>query len=173
MENIEIRKITIKDIDQLLKIGKQTFIETYSSDNTEKNMKKYMEEGFSTKKMKTELTDKNAEFYFAEFEGNVIGYLKLNVRLSQTVQVNENALEVERIYVLKDFHRKKIGQLLIEKAIEVSEQRKVDFIWVGVWEKNPRAIQFYEKNGFVEFDKHKFNLGDDEQIDIMMKMKLN
>jgi ribosomal protein S18 acetylase RimI-like enzyme len=42
-------------------------------------------------------------------------------------------------------------------------------VWLGVWEKNLRAISFYEKNGFIAFDQHIFQLGDDRQTDIMMK----
>ena len=59
--------------------------------------------------------------------------------------------------------------MLYEKAMQVAEDKKVDYVWLGVWEENPRAIRFYQKNGFVEFDKHIFRLGDDEQTDIMMK----
>jgi len=53
--------------------------------------------------------------------------------------------------------------------MQVAHQNEVDYVWLGVWEENPRAIRFYQKNGFVEFDKHIFKLGDDKQIDIMMK----
>jgi diamine N-acetyltransferase len=120
----------------------------------------------------TELTNKNSEFYFAEFEGQVIGYLKLNFGPSQTELKDEGALEIERIYVLKEFQGKKIGQLLYEKSIEIAKQQGVDYVWLGVWEENPRAINFYKKNGFMEFDKHTFKLGNDEQTDIMMKLHL-
>lgn len=172
MGNIVIRKATLKDIDQLQEIGKQTFAETFSSDNSEENMKEYLESRFSTEKLKAELKDENSEFYFAEFDEKVIGYLKLNFGHSQTEIKDNNALEIERIYVLKEYHGKKVGQVLYDKAIEISKQKKVDYIWLGVWEKNPRAIRFYEKNGFVEFDKHIFKLGDDEQTDIMMKLQI-
>src|SRR5690606_2352064 len=137
------------------------------------NMESYLENGFSTDKLKTELNDKNAEFYFATHNDNVIGYLKLNFGKSQTELQDDKGLEIERIYVLKDFHGKSVGQLLYDKAIEVARQKNSDFVWLGVWEENPRAINFYKKNGFVEFDKHIFKLGNDEQTDIMMKLKLN
>ena len=169
---MKIWKVSINDIDKLREIGKMTFAETFSSDNSEENMMEYLENGFSTEKLKTELTDKNAEFYFAEFDGKVIGYLKVNVGPSQTELKIKNALEIERIYVLKAFHGKKVGQILYEKALELAKEKNIDYIWLGVWEQNPRAIRFYEKNGFVEFDKHIFKLGNDEQTDIMMKLKL-
>ena len=173
MKSMEIQKVTINDIDQLQKIGKQTFYETFSAGNSEENMTKYLDEGFSVEKLTAELSDNNAEFYFAILDDNVIGYLKLNFGQSQTELQDDKALEIERIYVLKEFHGKSVGQILYDKAIHIAKQKKADYVWLGVWEENPRAISFYKKNGFVEFDKHVFKLGNDEQTDIMMKLKLN
>jgi ribosomal protein S18 acetylase RimI-like enzyme len=136
-------------------------------------MTKYLEEGFSIEKLTTELNDKNSEFYFAILDNNVIGYLKLNFGQSQTELQDDKALEIERIYVSKEFHGKNVGQLLYKKAIQIAREKKADYVWLGVWEENPRAINFYKKNGFIEFDKHFFKLGNDEQTDIMMKLKLD
>lgn len=172
MTNISIRKVAFNDIDQLQKIGRHTFLEAFSEGNTEENMKTYLEEGFSTEKLTSELNDKNAEFYFAILNDNAIGYLKLNFGQSQTEIRDDKALEIERIYVLKEFHGKSVGQLLYDKAMQVANQKNADYVWLGVWEENPRAISFYKKNGFVAFDKHIFKLGDDEQTDIMMKLVL-
>jgi ribosomal protein S18 acetylase RimI-like enzyme len=136
-------------------------------------MKAYLEEELSLEKLTAELTNPNAEFYFAELDDVVIGYLKLNFGASQTELKDEKALEIERIYALKEFHGKKVGQLLYEQALRIARQRKADYIWLGVWEENSRAIHFYQKNGFVAFDKHIFKLGNDEQTDIMMKLPLS
>ncbi len=65
-----------------------------------------------------------------------------------------------------------MGQVLYNQAIDIAKKKKATYVWLGVWEENPRAISFYKKNGFVEFDKHIFKLGDDEQTDIMMKLML-
>lgn len=172
MENIGIRKATERDLDLLQRIGRQTFSETFSAANTEENMKQYLQEGFSTEKLMGELRDPNAVFYVALLGTDVIGYLKLNVGQSQTELKDESALEIERIYVLKEFHGSKVGQLLFEKAIQIARQKHLDYVWLGVWEENPRAINFYKKNGFVAFGKHTFRLGQDEQTDIMMKRHL-
>ncbi|MBK6932991.1 MAG: GNAT family N-acetyltransferase [Saprospirales bacterium] len=172
MENIVIKKVTPDEIGLLQKIGRQTFFETFSADNSDENMKKYLEEGFSLEKLTTELMDKKALFYFAWIGKQVIGYLKLNFGTSQTELKDDQAVEIERIYVLKEFHGKKVGQVLYEKAIQIAKQANATYVWLGVWEKNQRAINFYKKNGFVEFDKHIFKLGDDEQTDIMMKLQL-
>lgn len=172
MENITIAKVQLEDLGSLQKIGRDTFTETFSSVNSEENMVKYLQESFSTEKLLAELSNTDSEFYFAIGDGEIIGYLKLNFGNAQTELKAERALEIERIYVRREFHGKKVGQLLYEKAIQVAKTTDADFVWLGVWEENPRAIQFYKKNGFVEFDKHIFKLGNDEQTDIMMKLKL-
>jgi ribosomal protein S18 acetylase RimI-like enzyme len=173
MTNIEISRVISADIFQLQKIGRQTFSETFSETNSEENMKKYLKDGFSKEKLLAELDDLNAEFYFARVENNLVGYLKLNYGASQTELKDDSAFEIERIYVLKTYHGKNVGQVLYNKALEIARQKNASYVWLGVWEDNPRAISFYKKNGFVEFDKHIFKLGDDEQIDIMMKLVLN
>lgn len=172
METIEIKRITIQEIDQLKEIGRKTFQETFSESNDEENMTKYLDEKFSSDKLTKELKNTNSEFYFATLENNVIGYLKVNFGESQTELQDDKALEIERIYVSKEFHGKKVGQILYEKAIQIAKTKNVDYVWLGVWEENHRALSFYKKNGFVEFDKHIFKLGNDEQTDIMMKLKL-
>jgi len=135
-------------------------------------MKSYLDEGFSVEKLTSELNNKNSEFYFAKLGDKIIGYLKLNFGESQTEFKDNRSLEIERIYVTKEFHGKSVGQGLYDKAIQVAKQKNFQYVWLGVWEENPRAISFYKKNGFVEFDKHIFKLGNDEQTDIMMKLKL-
>ncbi len=173
INSFEIIKITADEIDRLQQIGRQTFYETFSAVNTEENMNEYLREGFSIGKMRAELADENSEFYFVLLDGTVAGYLKLNSGQSQTELKDDNALEIERIYVLKEFQGKKVGQLLYDKALEVARRKGCAYVWLGVWEENARAISFYKKNGFVAFDKHIFRLGDDEQTDIMMKRELN
>jgi diamine N-acetyltransferase len=102
----------------------------------------------------------------------VIGYLKVNSADAQTELKNLQALEIERIYVKKEFQGKKAGQFMYEKALELANQQKAPYLWLGVWERNAKAIRFYKKNGFVEFDKHRFMLGSDEQTDLLMKVDL-
>ncbi len=172
MDKIEISKITSPEIEELQSISRQTFHETFADGNTEENMEMYLKEGFSIDKLTTELANPFSQFYFAKLDKKPIGYLKLNFDKAQTELNDSKALEIERIYVLKEFHGKIVGQKLYNRALEIAKQTSADYLWLGVWEQNPRAINFYKKNGFVEFDKHIFKLGNEEQTDIMMKLKL-
>lgn len=173
IENIKITKVSLNEIDQLKKIGRYTFYETFAISNTEENMKIYLENGFSIEKLTSLLNDKNIEFYFASSDNMVIGYLKLNFGPAKSQFKEDNSIEIERIYALKEFHGKKIGQVLCDKAIEIAKHKNADYIWLGVWEENGRAIHFYKKNGFIAFDKRIFKLGNDEKKDFLMKLKLN
>ncbi len=166
---MKITQVNSEDIRSLQQISRQTFAETFSAVNTEENMRKYLEEAYSSEKLMAELNDPHTRFYFAKDGEEVVGYLKLNTAASQTELKDTQALEIERIYVLAGWQGKQVGKLLYDKAIEVAKEMKADYVWLGVWEENHKAIRFYERNGFVEFDKHIFRLGDDEQTDIMMK----
>jgi ribosomal protein S18 acetylase RimI-like enzyme len=105
-------------------------------------------------------------------DGKIIGYLKINFGLAQTDFKEDDSIEIERIYVLSEFHGKEVGKKLLDKALEISKEKKAKTLWLGVWEKNYKAIRFYLKNGFVEFGNHPFILGDDIQTDILMKLQL-
>ncbi|MNK01086.1 Protease synthase and sporulation negative regulatory protein PAI 1 [compost metagenome] len=172
MNEIVIKRASLEDIKTIQFIGKETFFETFAESNTEEDMKKYLEDNFSEEKVKSELNNPDSEFFIA-FEDNFpIGYLKLNDGNAQTESQEENSIEIERIYVKSAYYGKKIGQLLYDKALQVARDKNKSSIWLGVWEENPRAIRFYEKNGFVAFGKHIFKMGDDEQTDIMMQKLL-
>jgi ribosomal protein S18 acetylase RimI-like enzyme len=173
LEKIKIEQINNSHIAALQQIGRQTFEETFAESNSAENMAIYLEEAYAYEKISAELNDPNSFFYFAILDEKVISYLKLNTGGSQTELKDNDALEIERIYVLKAFQGKNVGQLLFDKAIEVAKAQHVAYVWLGVWEENKRAIQFYTKNGFVEFDQHVFVLGDEAQTDIMMKLQLS
>ena len=168
-----INKVLPDEIDFLQKLSKQTFFESFSWGNSEENMARYLEEGFSLDKLTRELKYENTAFYFVKSANEVIGYMKLNAGPAQTELQKEDSFELERIYVLKDYQGKGIGRQLLDKAIQLAKEKKASYIWLGVWEENKSAIQFYKKNGFIAFDEHYFMVGDDKQTDIMMKLMLN
>ncbi|GAB3281818.1 GNAT family N-acetyltransferase [Larkinella harenae] len=169
---ITIRKADRRDPSTVQQIGRETFVETFAEANTEANMQIYLEKNFSDAKVSAALNQPDSQLFIA-WEGQTpIGYLKVNTGRAQTEPQGEDALEIERIYVKKAYHGKKVGQLLYEQALAVARQQHKTYIWLGVWEKNPKAIRFYEKNGFIPFDKHIFQFGDDAQTDVLMKKEL-
>jgi ribosomal protein S18 acetylase RimI-like enzyme len=172
METLTIKQITEKDLAKLQQISIQTFHESFSALNSEEDMNDYLTTSFSAEKLSAELGNQSSQFYFAVVDAEVVGYLKLNLGQAQTEIKDNHALEIERIYVLQAFHGKKVGQFLYDNAIQVAKQINASYVWLGVWENNHRALSFYKKNGFVEFDKHIFRLGTDEQTDLMMKKNL-
>lgn len=168
MNDVIIRKLNPTDLELLREISIQTFVDTFADQNTPENMESYLQTSLSLEKLSSEFNHPESEFYFAELNDEIIGYLKINYGAAQS-ELLENALEIERIYVRKAFHGKKIAQQLYDKAVAIAVERNTDFIWLGVWEHNARAIAFYQKLGFTAFGEHPFMLGDDKQTDILMK----
>ena len=172
MNPITIRKATISDLETIQGISKQTFIETFAVVNTPENMDNYILENFNIQQIASEINNQESSFYLAILDHKTIAYLKINFGNAQTEIRSAQAMEIHRIYVLKNFHGNKVGQLLLSKAIKIGQQAGVDTIWLGVWEKNHKAIQFYNNNDFVEFDKHNFIMGNDIQTDLLMELRI-
>lgn len=172
MEQISIRTIGIDDVVELQMIARATFSEMFADYNSADNLKKYLDEKFTLTNLSEELNHPHSQFYFAQLGEEVVGYLKTNTGEAQTELKDLNAFEIQRIYVLQAYHGKKVGQLLIDKALEEARKTSCTYVWLGVWEENHRAIRFYSKNGFIKFDTHIFKMGDDEQKDWLMKLEL-
>ncbi|WBV57449.1 GNAT family N-acetyltransferase [Chryseobacterium daecheongense] len=173
MSSIILNKAFPEDLDILQILGKETFSETFAASNSKEEMDLYLEKSFNKEKLTDELNNLESYFFIAWEEDNPIGYLKLNSGTAQTELQDHSSLEIERIYVKSSHHGKKVGQLLYEKALNTAQELNKAYIWLGVWEENHRAVSFYKKNGFEEFDKHIFRLGNEEQTDLMMKKTLN
>jgi diamine N-acetyltransferase len=169
---MEIIKATSDDVYKLQKISVKTFSDAFAKDNTPENLKSFLDFAYSINKLSQELFNPESEFYFAKTDGKIVGYIKLNFGAAQTEIADSNSVEVERIYVEQELHGAGVGKALLDKAIAIAQQRQADYIWLGVWEKNPKAIRFYEKNGFVTYGSHKFMIGEDNQTDILMKLQL-
>lgn len=169
--NIQVTAVSVNDLKELQAISKKTFFETFAAQNTAENMAHFLATSFTDEKLHKELLNPGSLFFFASLHNKPVGYLKLNFGSAQTeLQQDNTSAEIERIYVLQELHGQKIGQLLFNKAIETAIENNKLYLWLGVWEKNEKAIGFYEKNGLVKFGSHKFVVGNDEQTDIMMKL---
>lgn len=169
---IEIKRAYLEDLITIQKISITSFTETFSEINTPENMEKYVQENFNTAQLTLEINNPDSPFYIAYSDNEPVGYLKLNQGNAQTETIKDETIEIQRIYVLKAFHGKKLGQLLLDQAVKLAQEQGADYIWLGVWEENHRALQFYAKNGFVTFDKHIFILGNEQQTDLLMKLEI-
>ena len=111
-------------------------------------------------------------FYFCYCNGQLAGYLKLNVGAAQSDVKDDEALEIERIYILNEFQGKGIGKWLTEQTKQKAKQLKKAYVWLGVWEENKAAIRFYTREGFTKFATHPYPIGNDVQTDWLMKCKV-
>ena len=170
--SIEIKKVTITDIDTLLTLSRKTFFDAFLYTNNLVDMEAYASTAFTLQKFEKELSNADSEFYFALIEGNITGYIKLNYNTAQTELQDSAALEIERIYVLNEYQGQQIGKQLINFAIDTAISQNISYVWLGVWEHNTKAISFYKSKGFEQFGTHPFMLGNDEQTDILMKKEL-
>jgi len=170
---ITIQKVEIAHAETLLTFSRKTFYEFFAHLNDPANMEAYSSVAFTTQSMLEQINNPYSEFYFALYEDNIVGYIKLNFNDAQTEFKDKNALEIERIYVSGEHHGKYIGQQLLGFVIDIARSKRFDYVWLGVWEHNFKAIGFYEHNSFEVFSSHEFMLGDDKQTDLLMKRYLN
>lgn len=167
-----IQTCTKADIDILKELSIQTFDETFRAQNKPENIEQYLANAFTTDKLLRELEHPHSFFYMIYYQQQLAGYLKLNILDAQTEQYPGYNLEIERIYILKDFQKFGLGKQLFKHALTVAADNSCDQIWLGVWEKNDNAIQFYERLGFNKIDEHAFYMGDERQIDYIMSRSI-
>jgi len=173
MNEFEVQQVQKADLLALQEISRQTFFDTFADVNTPADMQQYLDVNLSMEQLIKEWTNPSTTFYFVKQQDKVLAYLKINETDAQTEQREEASLEIERIYVLSADQGKGIGQLLLDFSIQVTKDKGFNLIWLGVWEHNKKALQFYEKNGFNFFGKHSFFLGHDEQTDLLMELRLD
>lgn len=160
------------DAKLLTNLGIITFSETFMADNKKEDMDKYIAEEMNQERITAELNDSNNLFLLGIIDAVVAGYAKIRATKRPAGLDSERPLELERLYVLKEYHGKKVGARLMDYCISYATNNKYDALWLGVWEHNHRAVNFYKKWGFEQFGSHIFRLGDDDQTDILMKKTL-
>jgi len=169
MDTIQIRRVAELELPLLQQLSAATFHETFAGENTAEDMEQYLSENLSPERLAAEWLHTGSAFFIAWKGTAPAGYLKLNTGDAQT-EPQPGSLEIERIYVLKAFQGHRIGQQLMDYAIGLAREQHIRRIWLGVWERNHKAIRFYRHYGFRDFGRHVFRLGSDEQTDIMMEL---
>jgi diamine N-acetyltransferase len=165
---INIKKCSREDLQILQEISIETFNDTFKDQNSSENIDAYLETAFTLKQLEKEIANKSSQFFFALFNNEVAGYLKVNTNEAQSEEMGDESLEIERIYIKNKFQKQGLGKYLFNKAMEIATGSHKRKIWLGVWEKNGNAIAFYKKMGFVQTGAHSFYMGNEEQTDFII-----
>ncbi|HEY0222288.1 MAG TPA: GNAT family N-acetyltransferase [Lactovum miscens] len=171
--DITLKKVTQKELLDLQKISIETFTETFLDDNNAESLKIYLEKAYNFKKLSSEVANTESNFQFIYYGKQLAGYIKLNVGVAQSEMVGLNTLEVERIYIKSSYKRLGLGKYLLNYAFKQAQELNKSKVWLGVWEQNINALNFYRKMGFVYFGKHIFDLGGEKQCDLLMEITIN
>ena len=171
---LTIRTATPEDAEILAKIAWQSFYDAFADHpkNAPEDMKSYMDEAFSVDAISGELRDEDTIFFIAELGGQMVGYAKMKQNSREDCVSGENPIELCRLYSISDYIGKGIGKALMVRCLEFAKERRHDFMWLGVWEFNYRAQDFYKKFGFEKCGEHVFQLGTDPQTDWVLQKKL-
>ncbi|WP_296700914.1 GNAT family N-acetyltransferase [Algoriphagus sp.] len=168
-QSVKIREALEEDLNPLVEMAKKSFLQAFTANNKLENVESYLDEAFTIDQFKRELPVPASTFYIAEINKEIIGYTKLNLVPAQTDIHDPESLEIARLYVLQEYIGFGLGKELLDKAFAFAKQKGLKYVWLGVWEHNPRAIRFYQKNGFEKFSTHPFPFGDEIQTDWLMK----
>lgn len=163
---------SITDLEVLANLSRKTFIEAFEKDNNPEDFKAYLNSAFGEKALNKELLDNNSSFYFVYNDAILVGYIKINENGSQSDSKDNDSMEIERIYVLGEFQGQGIGAWLLTQVISMARTKNKNYVWLGVWELNTKAIKFYEKLGFYKYGTHPYYIGKDKQTDWLMRLDL-
>ena len=163
------RVATVVDAELITELSHQTFYETFASQNTKADMDKFMNEQFTKEALIKEVGAIDNIFLLAYDGGIPVGYARIRENNNPPELNNYNAIEIARIYAIRNAIGKGVGKALMQHCINIAIEKKVEMIWLGVWQENNRAIDFYTQWGFKKFGTQVFMLGDDPQMDWLMK----
>ena len=169
---IEIREAEFSDVAAIREVAIQSYVDTFAEVNTPENMATFLNDAYSQQKLEQEFHEPRSLLYLACAGTRMAGFLRLRKSAEVEYKLGSNTIELQRLYIHKDFQNQKVGKMLMQKAINYSIASNFEWIWLGVWERNFNAQRFYEKWGFEKFGEHVFQMGDDPQIDWLLKKKL-
>ena len=170
-----IRCATPADAAALAAFAEAAFADTFAADNTPEDMAVYLAGAFGEAKQREELADRSRIVLLAERGGELAGYAMLNdatVPAGATRVTLENAMEIARLYAGRRWIGTGVGAALMQHCLDLAASRGCEWIWLGVWERNARAITFYSRWGFSDVGAQSFQLGADRQTDRIMARRL-
>lgn len=168
-----LRVATVADAELISALAARLFEQTFGAANTVDDMQAYLASAFTPDVQRKELQQSDRTFFIAELDGEPVGYSLIRRDSKIESVVAACPAEVERIYVDRTLHGKKVGDQLMNACVERAKRWGSDVLWLAVWEENPRAIAFYERRGFRRVGKKTFQLGADTQHDYVMALALS
>jgi ribosomal protein S18 acetylase RimI-like enzyme len=167
--DFNIRKCKEEDLTALRDLSESVYYEAYKDTNSREELNTYIRKAFTLDQIQSELGNPRSEFYFLYLDGQLVGYFKLNEAPAQMDIHDPASLELQRIYMTGYAQRNGLGSYAMEHIVQIARQKGVQYIWLGVWEKQTDAIAFYRKHGFSEIGTHLFAVGNDIQTDYIMR----
>jgi diamine N-acetyltransferase len=167
-----IRIATRRDAGRLAEIAEQTFRATFGALNRASDMDLHCRSYYGEALQAAEIARPDGLTLLSEDEGRLIGFAQLRWATPPACVPKGSAGEINRLYVVADWHGRGVAQELMRACFAHMQRRGSEVIWLGVWERNHRALAFYRKFGFVEVGAHVFPVGTDPQRDIIVARSL-
>ncbi|KAA9349657.1 GNAT family N-acetyltransferase [Larkinella humicola] len=170
----QIRTATLEDAVALTDLAIRTMREAFGPPhNPAELVEAYIQEAFSVEQTRQELLDSQATFLVSiSPEQEVVGYAKLRRNRPPRQLKGQHAIEIQRLYVLDSQIGNGLGRQLMENCLDRARREGYQVLWLGVWERNKRAIGFYERMGFQQCGWHYFQFGHERQRDYWMKKEV-
>lgn len=143
---IEYKVCSKEDITQLLAVAIQSYNEHYTHLWHDEG-KSYVKNSFSNEQLSKEIDNSNAIFFHVLIDSAPVGFLKLNIDKAIDSYNSNEALELERIYFLKDAAGKGLGRETLSMITKFAKDRQKKAIWLKAM-KGGNAQGFYKKQGF-------------------------
>lgn len=158
-----VRRAVSADASALAELGARTFIDTFAAHNRADDMDAYVAKTYGEARQRREIEDPEIVTLLVEDRGALIAFAQLRGSTA-----GHGDVELARFYVDRDHHGRGVAAALMNAAIEAARELGGASLWLGVWERNARAIRFYEKCGFRDAGSQPFLLGSDLQTDRVM-----
>ncbi|MBX2915735.1 MAG: GNAT family N-acetyltransferase [Cyclobacteriaceae bacterium] len=169
---IRVEQASFEQLPAMQQVAITSYTDTFADSNTPENLKAFLDSTYNLPQLVREFHEPGSKLYLAVDENDVVGFVRLRQSNEVISYLGENTIELQRLYVLPAAQGKSVGKLLMAQAVEYAIANKFEWIWLGVWEKNYKAQKFYERWGFERFSEHTFWMGDDPQVDWLLKKKL-
>ncbi len=172
-ELLTFRRATAADAPALTHFARRVFDEVFGPQNKPDDMAAYMAVAFSPDVQREEITEPSSVCVVGESASGAIGaYFLLHIGKHEPCVTGAQPVEIERFYVDFPWHGKGVAQGMMALAMDTARAMGGKTLWLGVWERNARAIAFYAKLGFIDVGEHTFVLGTDVQTDRVMSRAL-